>query len=260
MQSIVIRHLSGTKGNQVEEVSLDGFRDILIGREAHARIQYDADREDLVSRNHACIVRDPADPNGFLLTDLDSRNGTAINNQRIFGASRLRHGDRVQLGLSGPEFSFELSPPPAARPTRLAELPRVAPPSTREASVEVPPGESAVQPASPGDDPARAAAVRAYLRKSGMSWLVVAVAQFVFSAYLSAVWGAVCLVLGVLNLAWPRRGMLIANGIALILVGLGNFAGSMSSGEPGIFTYLGVMQVIWGIKELRIYTTGEVKR
>ncbi len=132
MQSIVIRHLSGTKGNQVEEVSLDGFRDILIGREAHARIQYDAEREDLVSRNHASIVRDPADPDGFLLTDLDSRNGTAINNQRIFGASRLRHGDRVQLGLSGPEFSFELSPPPAARPTRLAELPLTTPPPVRE--------------------------------------------------------------------------------------------------------------------------------
>ena len=144
MPNIVIRHLSGTKANQVEEVPLQGFREVLIGREANAHVRFDADREDLVSRNHARIVRDPADPNGFLLTDLDSRNGTFINRQRIYGASRLQHGDRVQLGPSGPEFSFEVDPPPAARPTRLAET-SPAPP-TREASVgsvsgtAVPPG------------------------------------------------------------------------------------------------------------------------
>ena len=147
MQSIVIRHLSGTKANQVEEIPLQGFREVLIGREANAQIRFDADREDLVSRNHARIVRDPADPNGFLLTDLDSRNGTFVNHQRIYGASRLQHGDRVQLGPSGPEFSFEVDPPPAARPTRLAEVQQTAPPPTREASfgsagsgTAVPPG------------------------------------------------------------------------------------------------------------------------
>jgi S1-C subfamily serine protease len=121
MPSIVIRHLSGTKANQVEEIPLQGFREVLIGRESNAQIRFDADREDLVSRNHARIVRDPADPNGFLITDLDSRNGTFINRHRIYGASRLQHGDRVQLGPSGPEFVFEVSPPPAAPPTRLAE-------------------------------------------------------------------------------------------------------------------------------------------
>src|ERR1035441_3375939 len=93
----------------------------LSGREASAHVRFDADREDLVSRNHARIVRDPADPNRFLLTALGSRNGTFINRQRIYAASRLQHGDRVQLGPSGPEFAFEMDPPPAARPTRLAE-------------------------------------------------------------------------------------------------------------------------------------------
>ena len=34
MPNIVIRHLSGTKANQVEEFPLQGFREILIGREA----------------------------------------------------------------------------------------------------------------------------------------------------------------------------------------------------------------------------------
>src|ERR1019366_1748709 len=143
MPNIVIRHLSGTKANQVEEIPLQGFREVLIGREANAHVRFDADREDLVSRNHARIVRDPADPNGFLLTDLDSRNGTFINRQRIYGASRLQHGDRVQLGPSGPEFAFEIDPPPAARPTRLAES-APAPP-TREAPMGSPSG-TAVPP------------------------------------------------------------------------------------------------------------------
>ena len=127
MPKIVIRHLSGTKANQVEEIPLRGFSEVLIGGEANATIRFDADREDLVSRNHARIVRDPADPNGFLLTDLGSRNGTFINRHRIYGASRLEQGDRVQLGPSGPEFTFAIDPPPAARPMRLAETAPVPP-------------------------------------------------------------------------------------------------------------------------------------
>ena len=120
--------------DQVEEVPADGFREVLIGRTANAPIRYDAYREDLVSRNHARIVRDPAYPNGFLRMDLDSRNGTIINRRRIYGASPLQHGDRVRLGPSGPEFSFELDPPPAARPTRPAEAPQSTLASTRGAS------------------------------------------------------------------------------------------------------------------------------
>jgi serine protease Do len=133
MPSIIIRHLSGTKANQVEEVPLQGFREVLIGREANAQVRFDAEREDLVSRNHARIVRDPTDPTGYLITDLDSRNGTFINRERIYGAQRLQHGDRVQLGPSGPEFSFEVDPPPAPRATRLA--PSAPAPPTREADM-----------------------------------------------------------------------------------------------------------------------------
>jgi hypothetical protein len=107
---------------------------------------------------------------------------------------------------------------------------------------------------------AEAAAIRAYLRKSGVGLVIVAGIQFALSAYLSAVWGGVCLGLGVLNLAFPRRGMLITNGVAMLLVGIGNFAGTLSSGQPGMMTYLGVMQVIWGFKELRRYSTGDVKK
>jgi serine protease Do len=149
MPRIVIRHLSGTKANQVQEVPLQGFHELLIGREANAQIRYDADRDDLVSRNHARIVRDPVDPAEFLITDLESRNGTFINRQRIYGATRLQHGDRVQLGPSGPEFTFEVDPPPPVRPTRLAES--VPPPPTREDPMGVrgsgiPPGMADTRP------------------------------------------------------------------------------------------------------------------
>jgi len=137
MQSIVIRHLSGTRSNQVQRFPFQGFREILIGREANSQIRYDAHGDDLVGRNHARIVRDPADPNGFLLTDLESRNGTFINRRRICGASRLLHGDRVQLGPSGPEFSFELDPPSVARATRPVAN---APSWTPEKSFRVPGG------------------------------------------------------------------------------------------------------------------------
>ncbi len=143
MANIVIRHLSGTKAHQVEQIPLQGFREILIGREANANVRFDAERDDLVSRTHARIVRDPADPDGYLLTDLESRNGTFLNRQRIYGASRLQHGDRIQLGPSGPEFSFEIDPPPTARPTRQADQGQAG--ATREAPLPstasaIPPG------------------------------------------------------------------------------------------------------------------------
>ena len=133
MQKIVIRHLTGMKANQVEDIPLQGFREVLIGRDPGAHIHFDADREDLVSRNHARIVQDPADPNSFLLADLQSRNGTFINKQRVYGTQRVQHGDRIQLGPAGPEFTFEIDPPPAARPTRLAEAVQPAP-ATRESA------------------------------------------------------------------------------------------------------------------------------
>src|SRR5579871_6120509 len=132
MPSIVIRHVHGTKANQVEEIPLQDFREALIGREVNAQVRFDPYRDDLVSRMHARILRDPADPDAFLLMDLGSRNGTFINRQRAYGAARLRHGDRVQLGPSGPEFDFELNPPRAVRITRT-EGPIDAPKATTNA-------------------------------------------------------------------------------------------------------------------------------
>jgi hypothetical protein len=105
----------------------------------------------------------------------------------------------------------------------------------------------------------RVAAMHAYLRKSGAGWLVVAALQFVFYSYLSAGWGVVCIGLGALNLAYPRRAMLMTNGVAMILIGIGNFAATLYSGNLGGMTTLGFMQLIWGVRELGRYRTGDVQ-
>jgi len=121
MKRILIRHTSGTRANQVDEFQAEGFKELLAGRDETSSVRFDPDREDLVSRNHLKIYADPASPGSFFITDLQSRNGTFLNRQRISVPTRIHHGDVVQLGPAGPEFRLELDPPPAsaARPTRV---------------------------------------------------------------------------------------------------------------------------------------------
>ena len=122
MKRLVLRHLSGSKASQVDEFALTGSLDITIGRDSTSTIAYDPNRDDLVGRQHARITRDPSDPNSFTISDLQSRNGTFVNRQRISGTVRLRPGDIVQLGPGGPQFEFNFDPPSAGfmRPTREA--------------------------------------------------------------------------------------------------------------------------------------------
>lgn len=131
MERVVFRHTSGSKANQVEEFALAEFRDVLIGRDPAATLRYDPDRDDLVGRQHARITRDPGDPYRFTITDLNSRNGTYVNSQRIAGTATIAPGDLVQLGPGGPEFEFTLDPLPAdlVKSTRLAAVPAAVPPT-----------------------------------------------------------------------------------------------------------------------------------
>ncbi|WP_300454896.1 FHA domain-containing protein [Accumulibacter sp.] len=135
MGRIVIKHLSGSKANQEASFPLDQIKEISFGRDAASNVAYDAERDDAVSRNHAKIARDPAQDTLFVLTDLGSRNGVFVNQAKIAGSTALHHGDVVQLGTGGPEFSFQIDPPPALAPkaTRQIDLRQAAP--TREISV-----------------------------------------------------------------------------------------------------------------------------
>lgn len=60
-------------------------------------------QDDFVSRRHCRIQRQ--DPEGFILQDMNSRNGTFLNGNRIFKAV-LRHNDRIQIGRKEFVFSF----------------------------------------------------------------------------------------------------------------------------------------------------------
>ncbi len=60
-----------------------------------------------VSRQHAEIVKDST---RFLIKDLNSRNGTYLNREKLKPNTNhaLKAGDTVQLGSDGPKFEFRL--------------------------------------------------------------------------------------------------------------------------------------------------------
>jgi serine protease Do len=129
MERIIIKHLSGSKANQVEEFALKHHNELIFGREATSTIQYDPDRDDLVGRQHAKIELNPNDPNSFLISDLQSRNGTFVNNNKITSPAALNFGDIVQFGPDGPKFQFDVEPRPAnyTKATRIADIGKTAP-------------------------------------------------------------------------------------------------------------------------------------
>ncbi|MCA1614469.1 MAG: FHA domain-containing protein, partial [Acidobacteria bacterium] len=146
MTRIVLRHLSGSKANQVEEFPLSHVKEVVFGRDPSATVKYDPDRDDLVGRQHAKIAQDPNDPTQFTITDLNSRNGTFVNRQKLAGTTRINVGDAVQFGPGGPEFQFDLEPRPlnATKPTRIAPGPTAPtmhdPPATRVVNTGSSPG------------------------------------------------------------------------------------------------------------------------
>lgn len=137
MERIVLRHLNGSKANQVEEFPLAHFKELVVGRDPSATVKYDPDKDDLVGREHAKIAQDANDPTQFTITDLNSRNGTFVNKQRVFGSTRIGPGDVIQFGAGGPEFQFDIEPRPAnlVRPTRVDSSSAVGQSSTPQTRV-----------------------------------------------------------------------------------------------------------------------------
>jgi serine protease Do len=150
MERIVLKHLSGSKANQVEEFPLAHVKELILGRDPSSTVKYDPDRDDLVGRQHAKITQDPNDPSQFIVSDMNSRNGTFVNRQRINGAVRVNPGDVVQLGPGGPEFVFEIEPRPAGatKATRVVQANPTAP------ATRVPGGPGPTTPAFPPTAPA----------------------------------------------------------------------------------------------------------
>jgi S1-C subfamily serine protease len=158
MERIVLKHLSGSKANQVEEFPLAHVKELILGRDPSSTVKYDPDRDDLVGRQHAKIAQDPNDPSQFIVTDLNSRNGTFVNRQRLTGTTRVNPGDVVQLGPGGPEFVFEIEPRPAGatKATRVASTGPMAPTMPGAPATRVPgaPAQQQQQSAFPQTSPA----------------------------------------------------------------------------------------------------------
>jgi S1-C subfamily serine protease/pSer/pThr/pTyr-binding forkhead associated (FHA) protein len=123
---IVIRHLAGSKVNQVEQFPADAAAELTIGREPGVEIQFDPLRDDAVSRQHAKIAIEPGDPPRFRMTDLDSRNGTFLNGERIVGETEVLPGDTIELGAGGPKFEFDVQPRPSNLFGRTRAIPVAA--------------------------------------------------------------------------------------------------------------------------------------
>ena len=119
---IVIRHLSGSKVNQIDQFDLAGLQEITLGRDPKSTVAYDLQRDDAVSRRHAVIRVKNDKELYFRLADLNSSNGTMLNGERIGGEVELLPDDVIELGSGGPKFTFDVQPRPASLPSRTRTM------------------------------------------------------------------------------------------------------------------------------------------
>ena len=190
MDRVLLRHLKGSKSGSVEEFPLAQVTELTLGRDPMAQVRYDPDKDDLVGRQHARIVRDPKDPTRFTLTDLNSRNGTFLNKLRVVGTMPLVPGDVIGLGAGGPEIQFDLDPLPAAyvKATRLAvgSEPSVA--ETRAQSLGGAPAATSTGGAKPAVGKATVERMIGETKKEGRRNVVVVVALAIIAIAGVAYW------------------------------------------------------------------------
>jgi S1-C subfamily serine protease len=131
VHKIVIRHVSGSKANQIEEFSLKGRTELRVGRDPSCDIVYDSGRDDVVSRNHAVIGVSAGERPTFTIEDLGSSNGTFLNNEQIREKTELLPDDVLTFGKGGPSFAFDVQPRPAGIGPRTRIIDVAAPAATR---------------------------------------------------------------------------------------------------------------------------------
>ena len=244
MERIVLKHLSGSKANQVEEFPLSHVKELILGRDASSTVKYDPDRDDLVGRQHAKITQDPNDPSQFIVSDLNSRNGTFLNRQRITGTVRVNPGDVVQLGPGGPEFVFEIEPRPAGatKATRIAQTGPMAPTMPGAPATRIPTGGA---PAAAPGFPQSAPAGGGHAPQGGVGKATVEriVAQNVQQAkksqsrtYLAVIAVVVVLFVGVAGIGgfflWRTMSSKTSSDIASLKKGLDEAKATEAAGAP----------------------------
>lgn len=87
--------------------------------------------------------------------------------------------------------------------------------------------------------------VKKELRGWGIGLIVLGIIHLIASGLLDPTWGIVIIVLGIANLALMKPWLFIVNGVALIAVGIMNFATPLR--------VLGVFQIVWGVQEFVKY-------
>ena len=116
-------------------------REILLGRSATCTVPLRTVADTVVSKRHAAVAFDEA--GAATITDLDSRNGTFVNGQRVRGPAMLKLGDRVMLGWHGPLFEVRTLGASSLPEGQGAEYrPRLQPPKTLAGIVQVARGEA----------------------------------------------------------------------------------------------------------------------
>lgn len=98
--SASLRILSGARAGREHSLTTAQAR---LGRHPDAEIQLDPAGDGEVSTWHAAVWWTGEH---WLLRDLDSRNGTFLNQHRVDSDVQLRPGDTIRLGPTGPELRF----------------------------------------------------------------------------------------------------------------------------------------------------------
>ena len=178
------KFLSGARAGQVET-----FQKAYLGLGRHplSDVRFDAERDLDVSSRHAAIM---AKPEGFVLQDLGSKNGTYVNGERLSGDRLLADGDVIGFGAKGPALEFHvLTGADEDRPTETAAAEAAA--GRLSSPKQVVP--ATVQPPTrrPGAAPAKQRSTTAIIEMATAPWrrtasilvgmvvLVVALALFV---------------------------------------------------------------------------------
>ncbi|MBW4571631.1 MAG: PrsW family intramembrane metalloprotease [Tolypothrix carrinoi HA7290-LM1] len=107
-----LRLVSGNEAafGSASRYSLLASKDAVIGRDPNCQVVFDAMIYRMVSRRHAVVrpVSSSADAIfSWVISDLNSANGTYLNGKRLQGTQELQPGDRITLGYDGPELLFE---------------------------------------------------------------------------------------------------------------------------------------------------------
>lgn len=94
--------LSGARAGEVLTLSKHY---IGLGRHPLSDVRFDTERDLDVSARHAAVMQKSE---GYVLQDLNSTNGTFVNQQRVAGDVQLHNGDVISFGQSGPALEFHI--------------------------------------------------------------------------------------------------------------------------------------------------------